>query len=198
MAESSDDDLMRAAGFGDRAAFGRLVTRHAARMGALAGRIVGNRGDAEEIVQEAFLRAWLKAPSWQAQDGADGAARFTTWLGRVVVNLSLDRKRRVRPEPIEAAEHIADDGPDGFAATARAEAARRIAAAMADLPERQRAALVLCHYEGFSNIEAAEILEISVGALESLLVRARRRLRDTLADLAPEGTGTWTPNASMN
>ena len=186
MRETSDDELMRAAGAGDRAAFGRLVARHLARMTAVAGRITGNRGDAEEIVQEAFLRAWLKAPTWL--DRAAGGAAFTTWLGRVVVNLCLDRKRRAVPLPIEAAADVADPTPDAFTTTAGGETAARVAAAIGTLPERQRAAIVLCHYEGVSNIEAAEMLDISVGALESLLVRARRTLRAALADLAPEGS----------
>lgn len=186
--QDTDDDLMLAAGTGDRAAFGRLVARHISRVSALAGRITGNRSDAEEIVQEAFLRAWLKAPDWRARGDVDSGAAFGTWLGRVVVNLCLDRKRRAPSEPIEAAGEIADTGPDGFASRARTETAARVAAAIDALPARQRAALVLCHYEGISNIEAAAMLDVSVGALESLLVRARRSLRDTLADLAPGGS----------
>ncbi|MFO1126290.1 MAG: RNA polymerase sigma factor [Methylocystis sp.] len=187
MLEPSDDELMIAAGTGDRAAFGRLVARHFRRAASVAGRIVGNRSDAEEIVQEAFLRAWLKAPTWHARDEGANSASLSTWLGRVIVNLCLDRKRRIAPLPLETADDVADPAPDGFSATAQAESSRKVAAAVAALPERQRAALVLCHYEGFSNIEAATMLDISVGALESLLVRARRTLRETLADLAPEG-----------
>lgn len=187
MPDQSDDDLMLAAGAGDRAAFGRLVARHLQRMAAVAGRITSNRGDAEEIVQEAFLRAWLKAPTWRAQ-GEQGGAAFGTWLGRVVVNLCLDRKRRAVPAPLEAASEVADPSPDGFAMRARGETGARVAAAIGTLPERQRAAIVLCHYEGMSNIEAAAMLDVSVGALESLLVRARKALRGALADLAPEGS----------
>jgi RNA polymerase sigma-70 factor (ECF subfamily) len=185
--ETSDDGLMRAAGTGDRAAFGVLVDRHLRRMTAIAGRITGNRGDAEEIVQEAFLRAWLKAPDWRDRAEHAAGAAFTTWLGRVVVNLCLDRKRRAVPLPLEAAAEVADPSPDAFAATAGAELAARVAGAIGRLPERQRAAIVLCHYEGVSNIEAAAMLDITVGAVESLLVRARKALRDALADLAPEG-----------
>lgn len=187
MLDPSDDDLMRAAGAGDRAAFGTLVARHLQRMAGVAGRITGNRGDAEEIVQEAFLRAWLKAPTWLGREDRSGGAAFGTWLGRVVVNLCLDRKRKAVPLPIEAAADVADPAPDGFAATASGEVAARVAEAMATLPDRQRAAMALCHYEGLSNIEAAAMLDISVGALESLLVRARRTLRMALADLAPQG-----------
>jgi RNA polymerase sigma-70 factor (ECF subfamily) len=151
------------------------------------------------VVQEAFLRAWLKAPDWQAQaapadhsaeDGqaseARGAASFATWFYRVLVNLCIDRKRRPVTAPIEAAEDIADPAPGGFEAAAQAELRGKVGTAIEALPERQRAALVLCHFEGVSNIDAAAILEVSIGALESLLVRARRALKDALQDLAPD------------
>ena len=199
MQEDSDDALMRRAGSGDKAAFALLVRRHLARATALAQRITGNRSDAEEIVQEAFLRCWQKAPEWRpaerpANDGAandrgpEGAtAQFGTWLYRVLVNLCLDRRRRPQPVGIEAADTVADSGADGFDETARGETSRRVQAAMAQLPERQRAALALCYFEGLGNIEAAAMLDISIGALESLLVRARRALREALGDLAEEG-----------
>jgi len=199
MQEDSDDALMRRAGSGDKAAFALLVRRHLARATALAQRITGNRSDAEEIVQEAFLRCWQKAPEWRpverpandraANDrGGDGAtAQFGTWLYRVLVNLCLDRRRRPQPVGIEAAETVADNAADGFDETARGETSRRVQAAMAQLPERQRAALALCYFEGLGNIEAAAMLDISIGALESLLVRARRALREALGDLAEEG-----------
>ena len=187
---------MRRAGSGDKTAFALLVRRHLARATALAQRITGNRSDAEEIVQEAFLRCWQKAPEWRPandraanEGGAQGSAtaQFGTWLYRVLVNLCLDRRRRPQPVEIEAAEMVADDAADGFDETARGETSRRVQAAMAQLPERQRAALALCYFEGMGNIEAAAMLDISIGALESLLVRARRALRDALGDLAEEG-----------
>ena len=192
MQDESDDALMRRAGSGDKTAFALLVRRHLARATALAQRITGNRSDAEEIVQEAFLRCWQKAPEWRpandraANDGGS-TAQFGTWLYRVLVNLCLDRRRRPQPVEIEAAEMVADDAADGFDETARGETSRRVQAAMAQLPERQRAALALCYFEGMGNIEAAAMLDISIGALESLLVRARRALRDALGDLAEEG-----------
>jgi RNA polymerase sigma-70 factor (ECF subfamily) len=203
MQDGGDDDDMRRAGLGDRAAFSRLVARHLARATGVAGRITGNRSDAEEVVQEAFLRAWLKAPDWQAQaaqtnhpaedappsHGAAegrGTASFATWFYRVLVNLCIDRKRRPVTAPIEAAEDIADPAPNGFEAAAQAELRGKVGTAIEALPERQRAALVLCHFEGVSNIDAAAILEISIGALESLLVRARRTLKDALQELAPD------------
>ena len=194
MQDESDDALMRRAGSGDKTAFALLVRRHLARATALAQRITGNRSDAEEIVQEAFLRCWQKAPEWRPANDNDRAAndggstaQFGTWLYRVLVNLCLDRRRRPQPVEIEAAEMVADDAADGFDETSRGETSRRVQAAMAQLPERQRAALALCYFEGMGNIEAAAMLDISIGALESLLVRARRALRDALGDLAEEG-----------
>jgi RNA polymerase sigma-70 factor (ECF subfamily) len=192
MQDESDDALMRRAGGGDKAAFAVLVRRHLARATAVAQRIVANRSDAEEIVQETFLRCWQKAPDWlPANDRADGdgsgRAQIGTWLYRVLVNLCLDRRRRPQPVDIEAAAEIADERADGFDARAQSETSRRVAAAMAALPDRQRAALALCYFEGLGNIEAAAALAISVGALESLLVRGRRTLKESLADLATPG-----------
>ena len=201
MQDESDDALMRRAGAGDKAAFAVLVRRHLARATAVAQRIVANRSDAEEIVQETFLRCWQKAPEWlpandrAARDpagGEDGASRaqIATWLYRVLVNLCLDKRRRPRPVEIEAAAEVADERADGFDARAASETSRRVAAAMAALPDRQRAALALCYFEGLGNIEAAAALAISVGALESLLVRGRRALKESLADLsAPRQVG---------
>jgi RNA polymerase sigma-70 factor (ECF subfamily) len=192
MTEGTDDELMQRAGFGERAAFAELVSRYLGRAEALAGRITGNKSDAEEIVQEAFLRTWLKAPEWGAHDPRPGRARFSTWFYRVLVNLCIDRRRRPSPVPLEAAADVADPDPGAFERLARDESAAQVAAAIAELPERQRAALALSYFEGMSNAEAALVLEVSVGALESLLVRARRNLRDVLAELArdfDEGKG---------
>ena len=192
MQDESDDALMRRAGSGDKAAFAVLVRRHLARATAVAQRIVANRSDAEEIVQETFLRCWQKAPEWLPANDRDagdaaGRAQIGTWLYRVLVNLCLDRRRRPRPVEIEAAAEVADDRANGFDVRAASETSRRVAAAMDALPDRQRAALALCYFEGLGNIEAAAALEISVGALESLLVRGRRALKESLADLSPAG-----------
>jgi RNA polymerase sigma-70 factor, ECF subfamily len=184
--DGSDDALMRRAGRGDNTAFAALVARHLPRATALAVRITGIRSDADEVVQEAFLRTWIKAPEWESQAEGKGSARFTTWFTRVLVNLCIDRRRRPQPLPIETAAEVPSTQREGFEQVSERETSARVLDALAQLPERQRAALTLCHWDGRSNLEAAEILEISVGALESLLVRARRSLRVALADLAPE------------
>ncbi|MBM3538910.1 MAG: RNA polymerase sigma factor [Alphaproteobacteria bacterium] len=185
MRDGSDDELMRRAGRGDQTAYSRLVERHLPRAVALATRIAGSRGDEEEIVQEAFLRTWLKAPDWR-DERQPGGARFTTWFTRVVVNLCIDRRRKPIMSPLDLAADLPSTEISGFDTVAQGETRNRLLAALAALPERQRAALTLCHWDGMTNIEASEVLGISVGALESLLVRARRTLRDSLADLAPD------------
>ena len=184
----SDDSLMLRAGQGDAAAFTLLVAGQSRRAAALAARFMGGRGEAEEIVQEAFTRLWLKAPEWQP-----GGAQVSTWLHRVVVNLCLDRKRRPLGEALEAAAEIEDPAPRSDALLLAGERRRRVREAIDALPERQRAALMLCHFEEMTNIEAAAILEIGVGALESLLVRARRALRESLHEFSPDTARTTTP-----
>ena len=100
MDSRSDEDLMAAIGQGDQRAFALLVDRHGKRATALAARITLNRSDAEEVVQEAFLRVWVKAPAWRPQAGA-GDAQFQTWFRRVLVNLCIDWRRRPVSEDIE-------------------------------------------------------------------------------------------------
>ncbi len=197
MRDGSDDELMRRAGRGDSAAFAVLVNRHLPRATALAIRITGNRSDAEELVQEAFLRTWTKAPEWKDRDASSGA-QFTTWFTRVLVNLCIDRRRKPMTAPIEAAAEVASSDPGAFETMASHETSARVLAALHELPARQRAALTLCHWDGRSNIEAAQILDISVGALESLLVRARRSLRESLADLAPDTTSSSPPKGQLS
>ena len=177
-----DEDLVRRVGQGDPAAIQAMVARKLPRMLALARRMLGDAVEAEDVAQEAMLRAWRQAPRW-----APGKARFDTWLHRVALNLCYDRLRRRREIPTGTLP----DRPDESAAPDRglmaADVGLRVDAALARLPERQREAVVLCHYQELTNIEAAALMTVSVDALESLLARGRRALRQALADLAPEG-----------
>ena len=177
----SDEELMARIGDGDHAAYSVLVDRHLGRCVGFAHRMLGNRHDAEEIAQEAFLRVWKHAPIWRAE-----GAKFTTWLYRVVVNLGIDRKRRPVQAPLEAAGDPVDPVADVAGAAERVDQSQHVAAAMAALPESQRTALVLCYYEELSNAEAAMVMGTSVKAVESLLVRARRTLRARVAPLIEE------------
>jgi RNA polymerase sigma-70 factor (ECF subfamily) len=176
LSPDTDEALMARVGQGDRAAFQHLVNRHLGTGTALAQRVLLNRADADEVVQEAFLRVWTTAPRWRPE-----GALFRTWFSRVLVNLCIDRKRKPRAEPLEAAGDPPDPARSAEQRLAEREEAAAIAAAVAELPERQRAALALCYWQEMSNIEAAAALSLSVGAVESLLVRARRALRLRLA-----------------
>jgi RNA polymerase sigma-70 factor (ECF subfamily) len=149
---------------------------------ALARRMLGDATEAEDVAQDVFLRVWKQAPSWRP-----GAARFDTWMHRVALNLCYDRLRRRREQPMAEPP----ERPDPDAAPDRnleaAQLGARVEAALGRLPDRQREAIVLCHYQELSNIEAARLMQVSVEALESLLSRGRRALRAALADLAPAG-----------
>ena len=174
---------MRRVGQGDPAAIQAMVARKLPRMLALAQRILGDAGEAEDVAQEAMMRAWKQAPRW-----VPGKARFDTWLHRVALNLCYDRMRRRREIPTETTPDRPDPGPAPDRGLLAAETGLRVERALKALPERQREAIVLCHYQELGNIEAAGIMGVSVEALESLLGRGRRALRAALADLAPGAT----------
>jgi len=176
-----DEDLVRRVGEGDPAAIQAMVARKLPRMLSLAQRMLGDAAEAEDVAQEAMLRAWRQAPRW-----TPGQARFDTWLHRVGLNLCYDRLRRRREIATDAVPDRIDDGPAPDRGLLAAETGARVEAALARLPERQREAIVLCHYQELGNIEAAALMEISVEALESLLSRGRRALRTALADMAPQ------------
>lgn len=164
---------------GDAQAYRALVERHAGRCMALARRLGAGAADAEDLVQEGFLRVWRHAPRWRSE-----GARFTTWLYRVMVNLHRDRLRRAPPASGEGdagLATLADPAPGPAAALRREALARAVQTALSELPERQREVIALCHYQGLTNAEAARVLSVGVGAVESLLVRARRTLRVRLA-----------------
>ena len=175
--DASDDALLAAIAGGDRRAFQTVMARHAASMIALAERVTGNRDDADEIVQQAFLKVWAHAGRWRP----DGEAKFSSWLYRVVLNLCIDLRRRAPLVPLEAAGDVADGGPDGLDAAIAAGRRRLVADAMEGVPARQRQALSLYYFGEVSSPRAAEILDVSLAAFESLLVRGKRALRTALA-----------------
>lgn len=182
----SDEALIRRVGLGEPAAIQALVAAKLPRILALAQRMLGDAVEAEDVAQEAMLRAWRQAPRWRP-----GQARFDTWLHRVGLNLCYDRLRRRREVPTETPPERIDDSARPDRGLLAADTGRRVDAALAGLPDRQREAIVLCHYQELGNIEAAALMSVSVEALESLLSRGRRALRLALADLksGAEGDG---------
>lgn len=180
-----DAELLRRIGAGDARAAEELVRRHLPRMTALGRRMLSNAAEAEDVAQEVFLRVWKVAPDWR-----EGEAKVETWMHRVALNLCYDRLRRRRevsdPEAGLDSVDPAASAPDGILARQRAAAVR---SALDSLPERQRAAIVLCHFQELSNIDAARALDVSVEALESLLARGRRALKAALAARAGDLMG---------
>lgn len=180
-----DESLISAIGKGDHGAFRTLMERHGPVALAVAVRIVGSQQDAEEIVQETFLKVWAAAARWDPQ----GGARFSTWLYRVVTNACLDRKRRAPMLPMDNVAEPETSSPSSLEQCSGAQARELVAEALASLPDRQRAAVSLCYFGEIGGQEAADSLDITLSALESLLVRGKRGLRDFFARKGLEKMG---------
>jgi len=184
-----DDALMRRIAGGDERAYAMLVQKHLGRTVRTAMRILGNQADAEDAAQDAFIRVWKHAENWEPE--ANRGAKFTTWFYRVVTNLCIDYTRKKRGIALENIAEQETEEESGQERLEREDTFQILQTHMNALPERQRTALTLCFYEEMSNKEAADIMDISIKALESLLVRARRSLRETMdADDIREGIKT--------
>jgi RNA polymerase sigma factor (sigma-70 family) len=177
--EDPDTALIARVGNREPGAVREIVARKLPRIVALAARMLGDRDEADDVAQEAFLRIWKIAPRWRT-----GEARFDTWLHRVTLNLCYDRLRKTRESSLtDDMPEEADSAPLPDERLELAGTNSRIARALERLPARQREALVLQYYQDLPNAEAAALMGVSVDALESLLARARRNLKSALADL---------------
>jgi RNA polymerase sigma-70 factor, ECF subfamily len=187
---SSDDDaedvrLMVLVASGDTVAFEALIERHQTLVAGTVARMLGSNSDVEDIAQQVFIRVWKSASRYVAR------AKFTTWLLKITRNLVFNEMRRAKRHP-----HVpvqidpeAEELPlrDEMTATPDAtllqeELQSKIDSAIAQLPDTQRMALVLRRYQELSYEEIAEVLELSVPAVKSLLFRARTELRERLQD----------------
>ncbi len=173
----SDAELLHAIGRSDMAAFGVLLDRYLEHVQMLARRMLGDAGEAEDLAQEVFLKIWKNPDRWQP-----GRAQFKTWLSRVAANACIDNLRRKKPDELEGEDEPVDPAPGPYDETLNSQLAKRVEAALQNLPARQRLAITLCHYQGYSNKEGANIMQTSSEAIESLLSRARRSLKAMLAD----------------
>ena len=181
--DAEDVRLMALVSEGDAKAFEQLVERHQRLVVGTVTRMLGNNSDAEDIAQQVFVRVWKSAKRYVPR------AKFTTWLLKITRNLVFNELRRrsrhaqvaLQPDADEEERPIRDEhaiAPD--ASLLEQELQNAIDAAIANLPETQRLAVILRRYEELSYEEIAETLDQSVSAVKSLLFRARTELRESL------------------
>ena len=194
MANEAETMLVRQVANGDQAAFQHLLDTYFASINRYAVRMMGNTANAEDITQEVFLRLWTRATSYKPE-----ASKLSTWLHNIAHNLCIDYFRKNNRFTQEITKQSSEEGtsqevvsqfslqidqggeePDHEYATKVQQ--QNVKEALMTLSERQRSAIIMCHYQGISNKDAAKIMDISVDALESLLSRGRLKLRKLLTD----------------
>jgi len=175
--EQNDQQLLSHIGMGSKAAMTELIGRYYQRITDFAMRHLSRKADAEDVTQETFIRVWRKARDWQ-----DRQLPPHSWLYRITYNLCIDELRKRKPETDVDAQYdlSTDDSPENNVYQLQKD--KLLAAAFTTLSHAQRTAIVLCNYQGFSNKDAASVMDITVEALESLLVRGRAKLRKQLCE----------------
>ena len=183
---SPSEELMARVAEGDEDAFEILVNRHQSSILNLVYRFIGDRTQAKDLAQEVFIRVWQSAKSYEPK------AKFTTWIYRITANLCFNELKSSRRKKWfsfnrsdEDGEHtfeetLADSTPSAENILLEKERSRQISDALQGLPENQRMALILKRYDDLSYQEIAQIIGCSVSAVESLLVRAKRALKEKL------------------
>ena len=173
----NEAELATRARAGDRAAFGQLVERFAPQARRVARAVLQDPHDADDAAQDAFLAALVKL------DQYDPRRPFGPWLMRIVANAATDRRRRRTVRQVEPlAPELTGGGPRPDREAEQSALGDRLRAALAELPERRRIAVVLFDVDGYSHAEIAQILGIPEGTVRSEVFHARRRLRELLAD----------------
>lgn len=177
LADLDDETLITRSRDGDERAVRTLVARHMDQAYRIAYRMTGHRAQAEDIAQDVLMRMLSYKQGWFS------TASFHTWLRRAVINRGIDEFRKRRPSTtLDDAGELSSGDPDQERMMLTSESERRVAVSVLALPDRQRAAITLCFYENMGLAEAAEVLKTSVGAVESLLHRAKATLRESLLE----------------
>ena len=167
---------------GDQGAFAELYDRHARLVYSLALRILQDRADAEDIVQEVFAQVWAQAARYEASRGAVAAWMLILTRSRAIDKL---RAKRVRPEAAadaSAAESVADLAASQDLELLSAEQVMRLQRAIKELPDAQRTALELAYYEGLTHVEVASRLNEPLGTVKTRIRQAVMKLREALAE----------------
>ncbi len=172
----TDEELMKLVMEKNGDAYSEIVRRHTERYYALSYRMLSEREGAEDVVQDSFLMLWNSPEKWDPSKNV----KFTTWFYRVVVNACLDVKKRVKYTVANDINELTSEARSQEEASELKSAKDKVEALIRELPENQQTALALCFYEGVSQKEAASVMDISVKALESLLMRAKGSLRAKL------------------
>ncbi len=176
--DSLDNQLMERIAAGDQRALATLVQRHLPKAHAIAQRMLNSPQDAEEAVADAFGKIWMNAGGFDRSKAA-----FGTWFYRILANTCIDLSRRRPPgaQDIETPQDmLADERPMADQQLLEKRESERIRHAVQGLSEKQRMAVLLCYFEEMTNPQAAEIMGLHIKALEGLLVRARKTLREAL------------------
>jgi RNA polymerase sigma-70 factor (ECF subfamily) len=161
---------------GEEQAFRQVLDHHLGPISNYVKRMISNSAEAEDIVQETFIRLWSLRSNYDPE-----RARLTTWLHRIAHNLCIDSHRKNnRDSGDRELKSVIDEKTTPEVNHINASMSELVKHALMKLPERQRSAIVMCHYQGLSNKDAAAILDVSVDALESLLRRGRKTLKDAL------------------
>jgi RNA polymerase sigma-70 factor (ECF subfamily) len=172
---AGERQLIRRAQCGDGDAFGQLVVRHQQVVFNIAYRMMGNRQEAEDVAQEAFVKAY------QALDRFDTQQPLAPWIRRIATNTALNRIKQRRPETeLDEEIFVTEQCPSPQAQTIAGEVSERLRAAVAALPPNYRAAIELRHFRGLSYQEMSEMLNAPLSDIKSWLFRARRKLREVL------------------
>lgn len=179
--ESDDDALIQAASQGDGSAYALLVRKYQTRLGHALRRVCKSLVDVQDVMQEAFLRAYLKLNGFQR------ASSFYTWLYRIAVNINISRHRRRQAKALDLTnfqgngKELVDQGESQHDRLLRQQRVEQVQRAVADLSSQHQAVLVLREFEGHDYDEIANILQLPLGTVRSRLHRARLQLRESLA-----------------
>jgi RNA polymerase sigma-70 factor (ECF subfamily) len=173
--EVDESDLIKQSVAGDESAYQLLLEKHLPSLSNYVMRMMANTAEADDIIQETFIRLWTRGSKFNPE-----TARLTTWLHNIAHNLCIDHFRKYNRLVGDSFDEPIAEAPGPEEDLTRQGLAKNIQQAMMSLPERQRSAIIMCHYQGLSNKDAAVILNISVDALESLMARGRKKLRKLL------------------